>query len=252
MSPYLSNLSDAQPHHLDTELKQEFPHIDEDPVTLPTSLDPFTINTDTGFMPLWPPQVNLPPKFEAVATLVENLPVVKVDGSPGLLATYQLGPTVDIWDALPDLIDELVALVASDCQPDLAAVTAVFRDYAFIASAYLLEPCWERYKSGLEGYGLGRQVLPKAIAGPLVKTAKMYVFSQRKLDATRFLTNSLKAGYSSVHVVRGSIYVVQLPLCESIDRRFSVQQSSADQGLRKWTRPNFVRSRVCVDSCRYG
>lgn len=178
MSPYLGILSDTQQHHLDAELKQEFPHIDEDPVTLPTSLDPFTINTTTGFMPLWPPQVNLPPKFEAVATLVESLPVVKVDGNPGLLATYQLGPTVDNGDALPDLIDEIDALVASDGQPDLAAVTAVFRDYAFIASAYLLEPCWERYKSGLEGYGLGRQVLPKAIARPLVKTAKMYVFSR--------------------------------------------------------------------------
>lgn len=175
MSPYLSDTSTTTQHGVDEELKQLFPHIEDDPVTLPTSVDPFTINTSTGFMPLWPPQVDLPPKFESVSALVEQLPVVKIDGSPGLLATYRLGPMIDEGNALPDLNDEINNLRTADGQPDLAAVTAVFRDYAFIASAYLLEPCWERQNAGLEGYGLGRQVLPKAIAGPLVKTAKMYV-----------------------------------------------------------------------------
>lgn len=173
MSPYLASVSSNQQHEVDEELKRLFPHIEDDPVTLATSVDPFTINTSTGFMPLWPPQVNLPPKFEPVARLVEQLPVVKLDGSPGLLATYRLGPTVDEDSALPDLNDEVDKLINANGKPDMAAITAVFRDYAFIASAYLLEPCWERQNAGLEGYGLGRQVLPKAIAGPLVKTAKM-------------------------------------------------------------------------------
>ena len=176
MSPYLSDLSTTHQYERGNELKEAFPHIEDDPVTLPTSVDPFTINTSTGFMPLWPPQVDLPSKFGPVSALVEQLPVVKLDGTPGLLASYRLGPAIDNGNALPDLNDDIDALVAADGQPDLAAVTAVFRDYAFIASAYLLEPCWERYNSGLEGYGLGRQVLPKAIAGPLVKTAKMYGF----------------------------------------------------------------------------
>ena len=52
-------------------------------------------------------------------------------------------------------------------------MTAAFRDYAFLASAYLLEPCWQRWNEGLEGYGLGREVLPKEIAGPLVKSAAL-------------------------------------------------------------------------------
>lgn len=104
------------------------------------------------------------------------MPVRKLDGSPGLLATYQLGPVIDKGDALPDLIDEIDNLVASDGKPDLVAVTAIFRDYCFLSSAYLLEPCWERYNDpNLEGLGLGRSKLPKEIAGPLVKTAKMYV-----------------------------------------------------------------------------
>lgn len=173
MSPYLSDVSSTQHHDYGYEIKETFPHIDEDPATLPTSLDPFTININKGFMPLWTPRVELPAGFEAVAKLVESLPVVKLDGSPGLLATYELGPTIDNDNALPNLVDKIDELVETNGQPDLFAVTAVFRDYAFIGSAYLLEPCWERYQSGLEGYGLGRQTLPKAIAGPLVKTAKL-------------------------------------------------------------------------------
>ena len=173
MSPYLTETIDCEPNSRVNKLEDDFPQIDEDPASLSTSLDPFTITTSTGFMPLWPPQVDLPPRFEALNRLVEALPVVQLDGSPGLLATYDLGSKIDEDNALPDLNDEIETLLAADGKPDLAAVTAAFRDYAFIASAYLLEPCWERWNKGLEGYGLGRQVLPKCIAGPLVKTAKM-------------------------------------------------------------------------------
>ena len=112
-------------------------------------------------------------KFASLTALVEDLPVVKLDGTPGLLASFKLGPTIDEDKALPDLIDDIDTLVADDGKPDLAAITAVFREYSFIASAYLLEPCWERTCKGLEGYGLGRQMLPKCVAGPLVKTGKM-------------------------------------------------------------------------------
>ena len=123
--------------------------------------------------PLQTPQVDLPDVFAPLTDLVERMPIVKEDGTPGLLASYQLGPTIDLGNGLPDLIDHIDKLVTSDGKPDLVAVTAAFRDYAFLASAYLLEPCWERWNKDLEGYGLGRQKLPKQIAGPLVKTAKM-------------------------------------------------------------------------------
>ena len=155
--------------HVDDTL----PYIEADPETLPLSLDPFTVTTSTGFMPLRTPLVNLPSAFASLQALVEEMPVQKIDGSPGLLATYQLGPTVDQGDTLPDLTSYVDDLMAADGRPDLWIVTAVFREYAFLASAYLLEPCWERSNQGLEGLGLGRQVLPKSIAGPLVKTAKM-------------------------------------------------------------------------------
>lgn len=125
-------------------------------------------------MPLRAPRIGLPSNFEALQKLVEDLPVIKADGTPGLLATYELGATVD-KGTLPDLTDAIDKLVAEDGQADLEDVTAAFREYAFLASAYLLEPCWERYDKGLEGYGLGRQVLPRCIAGPLAKTARLYV-----------------------------------------------------------------------------
>lgn len=156
-----------------------FPHIFDNPSTLPASLDPFTITTSTGFLPSRPPQIDLPAVFAPLTKLLEDLPIVKADGTPGLLATYELGAAVERHGALPDLTADIDKLVAEDGKPALAAVTAAFRDYAFLASAYLLEPCWKRWNEGEEGYGLGKEVLPKAIASPLVKTAALYVLSTK-------------------------------------------------------------------------
>ncbi|KAF7512642.1 hypothetical protein GJ744_000903 [Endocarpon pusillum] len=150
-----------------------FPHLHSNPATLPLSLNPFTITTTTGFLPLRPPRVDLPASFAALTNLVEKLPIVRQDGSPGLLANFQLGNTIDAG-ALPDLSDALDELIVQDGKPNLSSITTAFRDYAFLASAYLLEPCWEAWNANREtGYGLGRQVLPKCIARPLLKTAAL-------------------------------------------------------------------------------
>ncbi|TKA43024.1 hypothetical protein B0A54_05972 [Friedmanniomyces endolithicus] len=170
MSPYLS----AEPlaPAVSTYLANVAPYLESDPAVLPDSLDPFTVTAATGFMPLHPPLIQPPAAFDPVASLVENMPVQRLDGTPGLLATYQLGRAIDDG-ALPNLTLEIAKLTAPDGKLDLAKVTAIFRDYSFLSSAYLLEPCYERWDKGLEGYGLGRQVLPACLAGPLVKTAAM-------------------------------------------------------------------------------
>lgn len=160
------------------ELRQSYAaamqHIDDDPATMSRALDPFTVTSSNGFMPLQTPQIKLPKAFDPLIDLAENMPIVKEDGSPGLLATYQLGPTIDLTDILPDLTDEIDDLLTDDGKPDLVLATAIFRDYAFLSSAYLLEPCWERWsKDAQGGYGLGRQRLPRNLAGPLTKTAKL-------------------------------------------------------------------------------
>ena len=55
---------------------------------------------------------------------------------------------------------------------DLQVMGALYRDYSFVASAYLLEPCHERVVRG-EGYGLGRERLPAVVAMPLARVAEM-------------------------------------------------------------------------------
>jgi indoleamine 2,3-dioxygenase len=148
-------------------------HVEDDPTNMSRTLDPFTVTTSNGFMPLQTPETKLPKAFDPLIKLCERMPIVKEDGNPGLLASYQLGPTIDLSDALPDLTDEIDNLLV-DGKPDLIAATAIFRDYAFLASAYLLEPCWEKWnKDSQQGYGLGRQRLPRNLAGPLTKTAKL-------------------------------------------------------------------------------
>jgi indoleamine 2,3-dioxygenase len=150
-------------------------HVEDDPINLSRTLDPFTVTTSNGFMPLQTPQTELPKAFDPMIKLVERMPIVKEDGTPGLLASYQLGPTIDLSDALPDLTDEIDKLLV-DGKPDLVAATAIFRDYSFLASAYLLEPCWEKWsKDSQQGYGLGRQRLPRNLAGPLSKAGKLLV-----------------------------------------------------------------------------
>lgn len=151
-----------------------FPHLQFPPSTLSPSLDPFTITTTTGFLPLYHPPTTLPAIFQPLTSLLDRLPVITSTGAPGLLATYTLGATVQ--SSLPDLTSEIDKLLTSDDELDLATVTAVFRDYAFLASAYLLEPCWETWsKDNSAGYGVGREVLPHAIAGPLYRCAEMCV-----------------------------------------------------------------------------
>lgn len=53
----------------------------------------------------------------------------------------------------------------------LTGHVALFRDYTFWASAYLLEPCHQHLLRHGDSYGLGRELLPRNIAVPLCKLA---------------------------------------------------------------------------------
>ena len=66
------------------------------------------------------------------------------NGKSGLLATYQLGKAVE---GFPDLTDEIDNVLTKDGKKDLFMLTAIFRDYSYVASAYILEPCWEKRPS---------------------------------------------------------------------------------------------------------
>ena len=129
------------------------------------SLPAFMVSTTRGFLPRQEPLKELPQEFSAVDSLLQRMPVKTLSGEPGLLATFTLGDTV--ISELPDLTAEV-----EKYKDDLVVMNALYRDYSFLASAYLLEPCHERFIRG-EPYGLGRQTLPKNIALPIVKIADM-------------------------------------------------------------------------------
>ncbi|KAI9810238.1 MAG: hypothetical protein M1827_006372 [Pycnora praestabilis] len=133
-----------------------------------TTLPSFMVSTTRGFLPRQEPIVSLPLAFTALESILSRMPIKNADGLPGLLAHGQLGATV--LKELPDLSDRI-----DEYQDDLPLMNALYRDYSFLASAYLLEPCHLRFMAG-ESYGLGRQTLPRNIAMPIAKVAALAGF----------------------------------------------------------------------------
>jgi indoleamine 2,3-dioxygenase len=132
-----------------------------DDMTLPA----FMVSSTRGFLPRMDPIVTLPSEFDALESILQRMPVKLASGEPGLLAQGMLGDVVS--SELPDLTG------AVDMYKDnLPLMNALYRDYSFLASAYLLEPCHQRFMRG-ETYGLARQVLPANIARPIVRCAEM-------------------------------------------------------------------------------
>jgi len=129
------------------------------------SVPAFMVSTTRGFLPRQEPVVELPQEFAAVESLLQRMPVKTLSGEAGLLALFTFGDTVD--KELPDLTQAI-----EKYRDDLVVMNALYRDYSFLASAYLLEPCHERFLKG-EPYGLGRQTLHRNIAMPIVKVAEM-------------------------------------------------------------------------------
>jgi len=129
------------------------------------TLPAFMVSTTRGFLPRQEPIVELPKEFAALESILQRMPIKTLSGESGLLANFTFGDTV--LKELPDLTPEV-----EKYHDDLVVMNALYRDYSFLASAYLFEPCHERHVRG-EEYGLGRQSLPRCIALPIVKVAEM-------------------------------------------------------------------------------
>jgi len=130
-----------------------------------TTMPAFMVSTTRGFLPRQEPVIELPAEFDVLESILTRMPIKTLDGMPGLLATFTLGETV--LKELPDLTSAI-----NKYKDNLPLMNAIYRDYSFLASAYLLEPCHERYLKG-EGYGLGRQTLPSVIALPISRCAEL-------------------------------------------------------------------------------
>ncbi|KAH0545135.1 hypothetical protein FGG08_000747 [Glutinoglossum americanum] len=166
-----------------------------------TALPAFMVSTSRGFLPRADPVISLPEEFKTLESILVNMPIKTAAGEPGLLANGTLGDTV-LRD-LPDLSD---GVERYKC--DLPLMNALYRDYSFLASAYLLEPCHLRFVKG-EGYGLGRQTLPKNIALPISKVAAIAGFKpfmeyagSYALFNYRLENPSLGLQYENLHLIR--------------------------------------------------
>ncbi|KAF3897081.1 Indoleamine 2,3-dioxygenase [Trichophyton interdigitale] len=132
------------------------------------SLHPFLVSTSRGFLPLRNPLVTLPKEFDALESLLQRMPIKTATGEPGLLADGKLGDVVD--KELPDLTAQVDLY-----RDNLHVITALYRDYSFLAEGYLLEPCHKRFMESSE-YGIGRPFLPKQISRPFVRCAEIAGF----------------------------------------------------------------------------
>lgn len=130
-----------------------------------TTLPAFMVSKPRGFLPRADPVWKLPAEFDPLEALLQKMPIKTAAGEPGLLALNKLGPTVDA--DFPDL-----TWAVDRYSHDMPLMNALYRDYSFLLSAYLLEPCHERFLRG-EPYGLGRQTLPAVIARPMARVAEM-------------------------------------------------------------------------------
>lgn len=137
-----------------------------------TSMPAFMVSKTRGFLPRAEPVVELPAVFAPLEDLLTRMPVKKLDGTPGLLAEGKLGDAILKDKVLPDLTE---AIEEPSVKHNLPLLNALYRDYAFLASAFLLEPCHLRFLKG-EQYGLGRDVLPACIARPIARTARLCGF----------------------------------------------------------------------------
>lgn len=101
-------------------------------------------------------------EYAPLEQLLREMPWTKADGSNGLLFRGQLG---DASMEIPDFTEQVKKV------QDTRILSALFRDYTFWTSAYLLEPCHLNLHSN-GNYGLARSILPQRIAVPLTIIAE--------------------------------------------------------------------------------
>ena len=111
-------------------LGELFPYLESDPRDIPDQVDPFTVTTKSGFLPTQLPLTELPSTFEPLTAILHQMPICTEDGTPGLLAGFKLGPLIDSG-ALPDLTQDVDAIVHDEATRSLAIVTALFKRLQF-------------------------------------------------------------------------------------------------------------------------
>ena len=131
----------------------------------------FEVNHLNGFLPKKSPLAVLPERYNELQVLIDEMPIKKPNGQDGLLAIEGA-----IEDAVKKLKNYKDLLKNED---DIFINQALFRAYAFLASAYLLAPSHFSFQK-TKKYGKAHRVLPSQISEPFVLVSK-------KLDVYPFL-----------------------------------------------------------------
>ena len=131
----------------------------------------FEVNHLNGFLPKKSPLAVLPERYNELQVLIDEMPIKKANGQDGLLAKE--GAIEDAVKKLKNYKD----LVKNE--DDIFINQALFRAYAFLASAYLLAPSHFSFQK-TKKYGKAHRVLPSQISEPFALVSK-------KLDVYPFL-----------------------------------------------------------------
>ncbi|KAK4697788.1 indoleamine 2,3-dioxygenase, partial [Phenoliferia sp. Uapishka_3] len=122
----------------------------------------FTMSKARGFLPRQDPLAELPSQFAVVESLLRRMTIRQPDGSRGLLAKGEFGSSV-LRELDGSTTEAVLKAIETKDQP---LISALFRDYCFMTSAYLLEPIDISFRAtGV--YGEGRDTLPYHLAVPL-------------------------------------------------------------------------------------
>ncbi|EIN10769.1 hypothetical protein PUNSTDRAFT_100537 [Punctularia strigosozonata HHB-11173 SS5] len=127
----------------------------------------FSISKARGFLPRDDPLATLPAVFDPLDSLLKRMTIEQPGGRKGLLAYGQLGHAVKS-ELKPAAIERHVVRAIET--GDQVLISALFRDYCFLASAFLLEPVDLHFRA-TGTYTTGRDILPAEIAVPLKQLA---------------------------------------------------------------------------------
>ena len=131
----------------------------------------FEVNHLNGFLPTKSPLAVLPERYSELQVLIDEMPIKKANGQGGLLAIEgAIEHAVKKLKNYKDLVKN---------EDDIFINQALFRAYAFLASAYLLAPSHFSFQK-TKKYGKAHRVLPAQISEPFVLVSK-------KLDVYPFL-----------------------------------------------------------------
>ena len=128
----------------------------------------FDVSAAHGFLPQSLPLDALPAPYTPLQSLLDAMPVVKEDGTNGYL--HYPGQIHAAVAQLPNFIEQVKQ------ETDINVIQALYRGYAFLTSAYTLEPAFQHFRETGK-YGKANTLLPAQVAQPLVEVSnRLQVF----------------------------------------------------------------------------